>query len=206
MIVQEVIDTAKKSELGNVAVKNDTSAIVTFLNLGMMELYKRFPLSMKEEAITRIQGATLYALPSDFMYPVGAYNVPTTSNPDNELAELGINESGSENSIYFPNHKQVQVPSKIEGDHVFLMYVCNPEKYTADNLEVELDLPETLIEPLLHYIGYKGHAGVKADAQSENNAHWLRFDRSCQKARDLGVAHTINSLEMTSRLNDRGFV
>ena len=86
------------------------------------------------------------------------------------------------------------------------MFVAKPEKYTVNNLTVEVDLPDTLIEPLLHYIGYKGHLGVKSDGQSENNAHYMRFASSVNKARELGVAASSDSWNMSDRLFERGFV
>jgi hypothetical protein len=83
--------------------------------------------------------------------------------------------------------------------------VAKPKFYDPDDLSDELELPDTLIEPLLHYIGYKAHLGVRSDGQSENNAHFTRFERSCDKARTLGVAHSIDSLSMAERIFNRGF-
>jgi hypothetical protein len=204
MIVQDIVNAAKYSELSSTAVKENTDAILTFLNLGLLELYKRFPLKTAE--VTYPIGSTtlLYSLPSNFMYPVAVYGENYKGELDLET-KIPVNEEGSDLSIFIPNHKQVQIPSAIEGTRVSVIYVTKPETYTQDDLGSDVDLPETLIEALLHYIGYKAHIGIRGDAQAENNAHYIRFDASCKKARELGVAYPVESYKMPDRITDRGF-
>ena len=205
MILQNVVDAARYSELSSVALKDNNAAIISFINLGMLELYKRFPLSFNEYTIDVTDGAVMYSLPSDYLYVLGVYeNVATTTNPDN-IKELVINDNGNQDAVFFPNHKTIQVPV-VEGRiAVSVIYVTKPQSYTINDLNEELDLPESLIDCLLHYIGYKAHLGVRGDGQAENNAHYLRFERSCDKARELGVANQVESWRMAARFTDRGF-
>ena len=208
MLVQDIIDTARYSELSSVAVKDNTDAIITFINLGMLELYKRFPLKMKEHVVAVNDGVGIYSLPSDFMYALSVYTDMT--NPDGPV-ELSLNDDKADDSIFIPNHKQVQIDSKVvtdaDGniDNVSIIYVGKPDRYSADDTSSEIDLPDTLVDCLIHYVGYKGLLGVRSDGQSENNAHWARFERSCAKAVELGVAYSIDSWRMADRLDDRGF-
>lgn len=208
MRLQDVINAARHSELGGVAVRNDNEAIITFLNLGMLELHKRFPLKMKEHVITLQVGVSMYALPDDYMYILSASDDSDTTaeNPDAPLVGVSVNDNKDQRGIFIPSYQEVQVPSVDDRTFISLIYVAKPTNYTIDNLEDEVDLPETLINCLLHYIGYKGHLGIKGDAQSENNAHWFRFDRACKEARDLGVAYPVDTWAMPDRLGDRGFV
>jgi len=204
MILQDIVNAAKFSELSSTAVKDNTSAIITFLNLGLLELYKRFPLKTSEVTYAVGETTASYSLPSNFMYPLAVYGEDIYGNIDIE-EKIAINEDSDEKAVFFPNHKQVQVPSEIRGDRVSIIYVAKPETYTEDDLEAEVDLPETLIEALLHYIGYKAHLGIRSDGQTENNAHFIRFDASCRKARELGVAYSTDSYKMPDRLTYRGF-
>jgi hypothetical protein len=206
MKLQEVVDAARYSELNSVAVKDNDAAIVTFLNLGMLELYKRFPLKTKEHVIT-LTTENRYSLPSDYMYALEAYDDSdrTADKPDAPLVDIAINDTAAEMGIFFPNHTEVQVPFLEDRTFISIVYVAKPTSYTVDDLDAELELPETLVSPLLHYIGYKGHLGIRGDGQAENNAHWIRFDRSCQEARKLGVAYSLDSWHMPDRLKDRGF-
>lgn len=203
MIIQDVITAARYSELSSVAVKDNDAAVISFLNLGMLELHKRFPIKVNEQVIPLVTGVFLYSLRNDYMYALSAHG-KVAAAPDTTV-ELGINEADSPTSVFFPSYKQVQIPAGIVGTAASVVYVAKPYNYTVANLNDELDLPETLIEPLLHYIGYKGHLGVRGDAQAENNTHYQRFDRSCKKAKELGVAFPADSWNMTTRLNERGF-
>lgn len=204
MRVQDVVDTARYSELAGVAVKDNTDAIIAFLNLGMLELFKRFPLNTKEHIVDLVEGTTIYDLPTDYMYALSAYGESPEDTYDG-ITDVPINDEDEPYSIFFPNHKQVQIPLVASGAYVSIIYVAKPESYTSDNLDVELDLPDPLVDCLLHYIGYRAHLGVRGDGQAENNAHYTRFERSCQKARELGVSHPLDSWRMIDRLKDRGF-
>lgn len=208
MLVQDVIDTARYSELHGVAVKDNTAAIIAFINMGLLELYKRFPLKMKEHVVPVTSGVVTYSLPDNFMYPLTAYTDLT--NPDGPV-ELSINDDNADNSIFIPNHKQIQIDSAVSTDtygvisNISLIYVAKPDRYSPEDTYTELDLPDTLVDCLMHYIGYRANLGVRGDGQSENNAHWARFERSCAKALELGVAYSIDSWRMADRLDDRGF-
>lgn len=204
MIVQDIINAARYSEVGNTAIKDNTDAILTFMNLGLLELHKRFPLRVEQTVLTLSNTTTTFNLPPTFMYPLAAYGEDKDGNIDMEHV-LPINDESNPESIFFSTFKQVQVPDTLDGSSAVIVFAAKPDKYTADDLNIELDLPETLIEPLLHYIGYKAQLGIRGDAQAENNAHWLRFDRSCKQAQDLGVAYPMDSWKMATRIYDRGF-
>lgn len=204
MIVQDIINAARYSEVGNTAIKDNTDAILTFMNLGLLELHKRFPLRVEQTVLTLSNTTTTFNLPSTFMYPLAAYGEDKDGNIDMEHV-LPINDESNPESIFFSTFKQVQVPDTLDGSSAVIVFAAKPDRYTADDLNIELDLPETLIEPLLHYIGYKAQLGIRGDAQAENNAHWLRFDRSCKQAQDLGVAYPMDSWKMATRIYNRGF-
>lgn len=204
MVVQDVVDLARYSELNSIAIKNDDVAIVSFINMGMVELYKRFALKTEEYIVALEEGQTIYALPTDFMFAMGAFKeVEIGSIRRNE--DVAINDEDEPYSIFFPNHRQVQIPDVIDGAFISIIYVAKPERYSATALDAELDLPEVLVDCLLHYIGYRGHLGVRSDGQSENNAHFARFERSVAKAKELGVCPSTDSYRMIDRLFDRGF-
>lgn len=206
MKIQEVVDIARYSELNSVAMKDDVNAIVAFLNIGMTELYTRFPIKVKEFVAELVEGQSLYDLPDDYMYALSAYVEPEETAATNELVQIAINDAGEEKSIYLPDWKTLQVPDEITSSIVSLVYVAKPTPIRADNLEAEIELPDTLVDALMSYLGYRAHLGIRSDAQSENNAQWQRFERNCKKARDLGVAYQLDALDMSKRLSDRGFV
>lgn len=206
MIVQEVIDLSKYSELSGLAIKEDNGAIVAFINMGIMELYKRFPLEIKEIVVDLEEAKVFYDLPSDFMYPLEAYGEISTEYEEIEAPNIAINDVDDPLSIFFPSHNKVQIPSSKLGEHVSIVYVAKPARVSKDNLEAELPIPDSLVEALLFYIGFRAHTGIRSDQQSQNSIHWIRFDQSCKKARELGVAYPLDSWSMSERIGNRGFV
>lgn len=211
MIIKDIITSAKFSELAGVAVKNNIEAIVAFMNLGMVELYSRFPIKVEEHVVSLVTGVNTYTMPTNFMYATEAFAEVTVdaSSTDDNLVPIGINEEDDLYSVFFNDWNSVQVPGSITGSHISIIYVAKPNPITivqAEDGTTELELPDTLVSCLLSYLGYKGHLGVKSDSQSENNAHWNRFERSCDKARELGVAFPKDTMSMNERISDRGFV
>lgn len=208
MNIQDIVTLARHSELSGVAIKNDLDVITAFINLGMLELYKRFPIKVEEHIVTLEDGVMYYTMPDNFMYALEAHgeiaaSSSAISNP------IPINDEDSENSIFFGDWTTVQIPSSVTGSYVSIIYVAKPIRVTVEQVKDgtgTLDLPETLIDALLNYVGYRAYLGVKSDAQSENNAHWARFERSCSKAEKLGVTNPADSMSMSGRISNRGFV
>ena len=205
MNLQEVIDIAKNSELNTLAVRNDDTAIVGFINLGLIELYSIFALRTEEYVINLQDNVTIYNLPSDFMYMTAAYGeVPAGSSE--ESAALPINEENNPFSVNTISFSQVQVPLSSAGKYVSIMYVPKPVKMSAGDLAAEVPVPDQLIQPLLAFIGYKGHGAIRTDGQGEADIYYLRFKRICDEIRKLGVGIAADDLNMAGRISDRGFV
>lgn len=208
MIIKDVVTLAKFSEVAGISIKTNTEAIVAFINLGMLELYKRFSVRVKEHVVDLEPAVVYYTMPSDFMVAIEAYGeIPEKS--DLKYNSLSIGNQEDPDSIYFTDWKTIQVPSSIKGSSIAIIYVSKPTSISVADAEdgvTDLDLPDVLVEALLSYIGYRAYLGVKSDGQSENNAHWARFERSCKKASDLGVGTPNESMSMYERLSIRGFV
>ena len=47
MTVRQVIDLARGRELRQLAVKDDITTLLGYYNMGVIELYKRFPLKVE---------------------------------------------------------------------------------------------------------------------------------------------------------------
>lgn len=206
MITQDVLNLIKYGEVTNLAIKNDTAALLAFVNMGILELYKRFPLHVEEYIVALQDNVTSYNLPSDFMYPLEVYGEVLENSLDTKAPELPINDSDDPLSVFFPNYYQVQVPLESSGNYISIIYVTKPIPLTEADLLSDIGIPDTLVEALVYYVGFRAHTGIRADGQAENNMHWIRFDQSCKKARELGVAYPLDSWKMTDRLQNRGFV
>ncbi len=204
MTIEQVIELAKVSELNGLAVANNTTAILGFLNLGMLELYKRFSLKVEETIIELQDMVDVYTMPSNYMWIVAAYGeVDIRSNET--VNELPINEEDNPLSINTVGWNKIQVPLSVTGAYVSVIYVARPEMYLESDLDIEVDLPPQMLEPLLAYIGYRANATIDSGVQTEDNAWYIRFDSSCNKIRQESMINS-DDMFMTNRLSKRGFV
>ncbi len=209
MIISDIINTAKLSELSGTASKDNDAAIVSYINMGMLELYTRFQLKTEEYVINLVDNQTFYEMPANFMIATEAFG-ETEANKYDDVKRIPINNSECPNdSVFFVDWNTVQIPGSQTGAAISIIYVAKPEPITlaqATDGTTELELPDTLIDALLSYLGYRAHLGIRGEAQSENDAHWARFQRNCDIAIDRGVVMLPDTLAMTTRVRDRGFV
>ena len=201
---------AKAGELKNLVL--DTDTILAALNLGIIELYKRFPLRV-EEAIVTLGNKEYYKMdgtdpdvdmPTDapYMWIVRAYGeVPMDC--DVSVNELPINDEDNLLSINTVNWCTIQVPASIDNETISLIYVAAPVLLTAGDLNKTLPIPPQLYEALLHYVGYRAHGALDGNIQAENSTHYQRFETSCQRAKESGM-YTTDSMELDRDM--KGFV
>jgi hypothetical protein len=206
MKLSEAINVCKYSELNTLAVKDNVEAIVSFINLGLLELYGIFALNTKEHLITLSKGVSIYDLPDDFMYLTGAFEEDSSSYGVGNSSTLAINEENNPFSFNTVNFRQVQIPVSTTGSVIGVIYVPKPTPMTADDLDVELPIPDTLVQCLLNFVAYKGHGAIKLDGQqSEGDIYYKRFKRSCSEIKSQGTAIAADDLSMDTRLGTRGF-
>jgi hypothetical protein len=208
VIINDLINLAKYSELNGAAIKNNDDAIVAFLNLGMIELYSRFPLKFEENVVTLIANETYYPTPEGVLYPISAFS----DNPEGYVEphyDVAINDKTAQHSIFFNSWKIVEIPKSIEGTFVSILYALNPNYITKEQALdgiTTIDIPTGLIDCLLSYIGYRAHIGIKNDAGFESSSGFKRFEFNCKKAEDLGVVFPVKDLSMGKRLFNKGFL
>lgn len=211
MKIGDAISMAQSAELkSTLSVKKDSRDILEFVNLGLIELHKRFPLKTGEWLIELQDNIIDYTVPADknFMYISAAYQELKES--DNGIDNrIGINDDDDPMAVNMVAWNVIQIPVTITGAYISIIYVQAPDyiEWMPDgsHLEKELELPPQLLEALLHYVGYRAHASVTAEIKTENNTWYQRFEASCNKARQLGLI-TRESLKSHHKFNDRGFV
>ena len=204
MTVQQIINLAKNGELKQLAVKDDVDAVLGYLNLGLIELYKRFPLKVEEAIIELRDDTVIYDLPKDCMWLITAYG-EVSENDSNAINILNINTEDDMFSINTISWDKIQVPSSVLGDYISIIYAASPPFLTEDNLEDDLGVPPQLLEALTEYIAFKGHASQNGDAQAENNVHYQRFEASCVRVKKQGMI-TPDDVVMPNRIEIKGFI
>ena len=215
MTLQQVIDLAKKTELKNAAaVREDAEAVLGYINLGLMELYKRFPLSTEEVVITIGQDgtaeqpytmvtSTMYKMPSDYMYIISAYG-EVSEDSLATVNTLPVNEEDNPHSVNTPSWNMIQIPALLEGEYVSIVYAAAPIYYTEEELGEILPIPVQLLDALMAYIGWKGYSSIDP-ARAENAAYFQKFEAACDTALKYGVIAS-DDMYMNTRVSERGFV
>jgi len=194
MTIQEVIKDVAAGELKQLAVKDDSTAVISYINLGLIELYKRFDLKTDEVIIPLVASQTIYEMPTNFQSIIEVF--------DEKGDWYSINDEHDVLSILTPTFNAIQVPNPEDGAAISVIYRALPDRVTDVN--DTLPLPLSLLDALYNYIGYRGHGAVNGDLKTENNSHYMRFEANCKKAKDLGVLTSEDIIN--TKLVDRGFV
>ena len=202
MTLRELITIAKYSELNTLRIAENDEVIIAFINLGLTELYGLFPVYSEEQILDLEDGKYIYDLNENFMYMTGAYDVDI----NNRIRMLPINEEANPLSVNTINFRQVQIPSVATGAEIGIIYVPKPEKMTVDNMDAEIPLPAALLQPLLNFVAFKAHSGMRADQEGEGNSYERRFLRSVENVRDRGIGIAADDMSMDTKLSQRGFV
>lgn len=202
MTVRQIIDLAKSSELNGTVLANKDDVILGFMNLGVLELHKRFQLKLEEYIIELVDGQDVYTMPSDYMWIVAAYGEVDIRSTET-VNVLPVNEEDNPLSINTIGWNKLQVPVSIEGAYVSIIYVASPTAYTLTDETV--DLPPQMIEALLAYIGYRANAAIDSGVQTEDSVWYQRFEHMCDKLREYGMVNS-DDMFMNKRITTRGFV
>jgi hypothetical protein len=207
MTVTEVIDYARAAELRQLSIKDDTpenvADILTYTNLGLIELYKRFHLRTEEAIVTMREAKTSYLLDgTDADVSISSEVNSVLEVYDENGSYLDLNNETNPLSILTPTWNSIQVPYPLEGDTLSIIFSSSPTKLV--NTTDVVPIPSTLLEALLHYIGYRAHGALDGNINAENNTHYVRFEASCKNAKDLGVV--THSDTASINIYDKGFV
>jgi len=229
MDVEEIINDAKYGELKQLGVAKELKSsntttveaaereILTHINLGLLELYKRFDLRVEETVIALHPVQTMYIIDIANIYHVD-------TNPDGYLDALSdrfdhviaaydeegskyvLNDENNALSILTPAWNAIQIPNPVVDTAVYIIYAAAPDRlvWNADLSTVKIGLPPAMTEALLHYIGYRGHGSVDGSLNAENNSHYMRFEASCTKLEELGL-FALDGIQ-TGDVQDKGFV
>ena len=204
MTVGQIIDLAKNGELNGLNVGSKPEVLVGYMNLGVLELYKRFQLKVEEYVIELQNNVDIYTMPTNYMWMLAAYGEVPIDSVEN-VNILPINEEDNPLSINTVGWNKVQVPVSVGGAYISIIYVASPSTYTVNELNVEVDIPAQMIEALLAYMGYRANSAIDTGVQTEDSIYYQRFEASCEKLRQFGMFNS-DDMFMNKRIALRGFV
>ena len=221
MKVSEVIATARSCELSNLSTSSFTdSRIIQFINLGIIELSKRFIISTKAEKIKTSVYTSMYTLRSpdvigilDIYDKTGRALVSQVLSDDEDYDYKLIN-----NTTFLYKHKldykATEEVNPITGIGV-LQYAQEPDNelmviYSAVadlvvNTTDDLTIPLVFMDPLVAYIGYKASHSITQPQSGggENMASLTKFEASCRLLENSVYVGQTNL--MSKSIQSKGF-
>jgi hypothetical protein len=206
MLVSQAIPLLQESELKQLHLKTVDATIIGFLNLAVLEIYKRFNLWQAEAVVTMVADKLLYKLDgvdADVDIDLSESMLLMIDQVyDNTGVVLTLNDETDEYSVMTPQYHQVEVVEETAGETLGVIYRAAPAFMTATTDEILV--PPQFLEAVFNYVGFKGHGSIKSDIRGENNTHYLRFVASCQLIHDEGL-FAQDSMD-SNKFDQRGFV
>lgn len=196
MEVSFIMEQARSGELRSLsAVDKTDSVVLSYINLGLIELYKRFNVLTKVEVITTSPVTPIYTLRStDINQVLSVYD-----QYNKELiAKQALDDEDYD--ITQINFNTFMLTEPMDEELLFV-YKAAPAKVTSVNDVTEL--PPAMLEALLHYIGYRAHGSVNGNVDKENNTHYMRFEKSCTLLKDEG--YLIDTSNITKSVQAKGY-
>lgn len=212
MTVADVIEYARYGELSQLGVVQNLDStmptevvdaekqILSYINLGLIELYKRF--NLKEVA------STVNIVPGVYTYTISDVDLNViTSVEKSDGTEYVIGDKEDEESVHIVGYNTVKIPTTVVDTTMVVNYSAAPTKvaWAEDLSTVTIPLQPAALETLLHYIGYRAHGAMNGNVDGENNTHYMRFENSCKKLEATGMM-VANQMYSATKLEDKGFV
>ena len=189
MKVQEFLDMLTFGELKTHAIGGYTDKVKgikdthwpeirNHINLGLVELYKRFPVKDKELILVTRPELSSYVLHNKYAWTVSPHDYyiedsfiePFTNDIINILhvvseiyGDFSINDGSVEKSVYLPSYNQIQIPDQFIGDRFSLIYRAAPQLHGDIQPEHELEIPVHMVEPLAAYVEYRVNKSFGTD-------------------------------------------
>jgi len=209
MLVSDVINFAKNGELKQLSVAEvdpdnenraaNVATIISYINLGIIELYKRFGLATQSQTLQNVVDGASYSMTDDYLYLTYA-----VGNND-QKTEIPINNEFATFSIFEPAPFQLFVTkdNNLHSDitEVFITYIATPALLTSETQTIPLQ--SQFIDCLLLYIASRAHAALNSAPNTEETVFYKRFEASCARIRRDGLITPDN--QSNYKLWERGW-
>ncbi len=210
MMVSELTTTLQAGELKKLFLKSSEPDVLGFINAGIMDLYKKFPLWRDNITITPVTGV------KDYLFDGYDTNVPITLDLGRLMLIGEVTATDLDDNVF------TFIPTSSTKPQTFSTPIYNIlrinslyETYTLDvdvrlaplpltKPKDDIPLPPQLIELLSLYIAYKAHNSVSADLKGENNSYYVRYNSEVREMIDSGQ-YPLDDLDYSS-LDSKGFL
>jgi len=237
MRLQEIFDHLNYGELSQLSIggndqgvldASNQAAVINHINLGLIELYKRFDIRIKEVTVQTLSYLNEYRLDSryavtnphgtdDTAYPKYIIDTPFYPFTDDVLvieevideSEIiySVNDETDCDTILVTDYNMINVANPGLEAALFVHYRAAPEKLNpnlTDNYsDVIVPLTDQYLEPLLNYVAYRSFAAFNMN-NPEAVSYYAKFEASCQLLRQESLRHKV--IRTNGKLSNNGWV
>lgn len=222
MKVSQFLSIVRDSELSNLSSNSFTDdKLINFMNLGIIELSKRFRLATKVETIQTSMYTHIYTLRYsdvinilDIIDSKGKSLIPQrTSDSENYDYKLMSNNSfllkrkfDYVDSITHTKVKggELEDLQEVQAPDLSLVVVYSAIADLITDKEDDLPIPELFIEVLMSYVGYKAHRTLGVNGQNDSSEKWKVFEYCCSLVTNSSFAG--NDTILGNSVQSKGFV
>lgn len=213
-------------EIDGIAAE-DWPSIVSHINLGLTALHKRFPLRYEEVIIQQFEEIQTYYLRSKYAlsnhsslepikYIMDSEYQPFKDNVlkiENVYSEFGqersLNDDKDTFTVYTPQFDAIIKPYNCKENAMSVVYRANHDKIVVtDDFNpdaIEVNLPITLVEPLLFFVANRVLNGMGAGNNIQEANHYLsKYELACAQIETFGLINKEASSNI--RLEKAGWV
>ena len=197
--------------------------VVPHIQLGLTELYKRFPINMQEVVVQQYDHIQTYELNSKYAetnqesttqtkYIKDSVFVPFVNNVlriesihDEIGRELFLNDSEKYWAIHTSAYNKIHVPLPEQENAMFVTYRADHDRIPIIGLvpqETEIHVPPGLLEALLFYVAGRVYSNLDSDGSGNNFI--AKFEASCMKAEELSLINRDNTANV--KLDNNGWM
>ncbi len=198
-------------------------AVLAHVNLGLIDLFTKFPLKLKSITIQQFEEVSIYYLDREYAlsntnstkpykyiqdstaFPFENTVLKIESIQDEAGDPLPFNKSNVKNNIANPSYNAIQIPFPNSSNAVGVTYRAAHTIISSDNLypaQVEVDMPYSLIKPLLLFIAHRAYANI-TDGVTESNNFLIKYDKACAEIIQTGLINVDNLLN--TKLENNGW-
>jgi len=207
MRLREIYNILKDTELKQIVVGEDEQAVITYMNLALIEIYGKFNILQEEQIITVVPGQTRYRLQDNSQRVLQVYMRNLNKYPllgEDNFIEVPINDINCDYSVFTPQPYVLHVPNPEEGVVYSVMQTVTPPYITKQNMDtVDFIVPPQLLEAILNYAAYRAYKSMNGDEQTELGSHYRAYTTSCNEILKKGLYN--HSIMTNLKATDSGF-
>ena len=222
MKVSQFLSFVRDSELSNLSSNSFTDdRLISFMNLGIIELSKRFRLATKVETIQTSMYTHIYTLRHsdvinilDIIDSTGKSLIPQRTS-DSESYDYKLMSNNSfllkrkfdyvESITHTPvKGGELEDIQEVQAPDLSLVVVYSAIADLVTDKEDDLPIPELFIEALMSYVGYKSYRTLGANGQNGSSEKWKVCEYCCSLVTNSSYAG--DDTILGNSVQSKGFV